>query len=89
MKAGQAFQPAAGLDEILRTLRANRTMGCIRVTSGSKQVNLYMLLGHLYHAEGPGGVGDESLAEARSWSPVTVQVDSKSKLPEIETITGS
>lgn len=48
-----------------------------------------MLLGHLYHAEGPGGVGDESLAEARSWSPVTVQVDSKSKLPEIETITGS
>lgn len=88
MPAGRAPEPGS-LDAILQTLRANRTTGCVRVTSGAKQANLYMLFGHLYHAEGPSGVGDTALAEAQSWRPVTVQVDSRAKLPEIETITGS
>ena len=88
METGESFGAAPNLGPILETLRANRTTGCIHVTSGSKSANLYMLFGHLYHAEGPAGVGDPALAEAESWSPVTVQVDSRSKLPEIETISG-
>lgn len=87
MPAGRASEPGS-LDTILETLRASRATGCIRVTCGSRQANLYMLFGHLYHAEGPSGVGDAALAEARRWSPVSVQVDSRAKLPETETVTG-
>jgi hypothetical protein len=56
------------------------------VTSGSRQANLYLLFGHVYHAEGPAGTGDAALAEATAWSPVSVQLDTSAKLPEMETI---
>jgi len=77
---------APSLTSILDGLRANRATGCLRVTSGSRQANLYLLFGHVYHAEGPAGTGDTALAEASAWSPVSVQLDARAKLPETETI---
>lgn len=56
------------------------------MTSGSRQARLYLLFGHVYHAEGPAGTGDAALAEASAWSPVNVQLDARAKLPETETI---
>lgn len=80
---------APSLAPILDSLRANRATGCLRVTSGSRQANLYLLFGQVYHAEGPAGVGDAALAEASAWSPVTVQLDTTAKLPETESMTGA
>lgn len=77
---------APSLTPILDSLRANRATGCLRVTSGSRQANLYLLFGHVYHAEGPAGTGDAALAEASAWSPVSVQLDARAKLAEAETI---
>ncbi len=79
---------ASSLAPILDRLRAQRATGRLRVISGSSEANLYLLFGHLYHAEGPAGTGDAALAEARRWSPVIAQLDPKAKLPETETITG-
>jgi uncharacterized protein DUF4388 len=84
--ARQLPEAAPSLAPILDALRANRATGCLRVTSGSRQANLYLLFGHVYHAEGPAGTGDAALAEARAWSPVTAQLDTRAKLPETETI---
>lgn len=87
MLAGiQPPEGSPGLAPILDSLRANRATGCLRVTSGARQANLYLLFGHVYHAEGPAGTGDAALAEASAWSPVTVQLDTQAKLPSIETI---
>ena len=77
---------APSLAPILDSLRANRATGCLRVTSGLRQANLYLLFGHVYHAEGPAGTGDAALAEASTWSPVSAQLDARAKLPETETI---
>jgi len=77
---------APSLAPILDSLRANAVTGCLRVTSGSRQANLYLLFGRVYHAEGPAGTGDAALAEANAWSPVTVQLDAKAKLPTTETV---
>ncbi|HLB77994.1 MAG TPA: hypothetical protein VJO72_13260, partial [Candidatus Dormibacteraeota bacterium] len=80
---------APSLAPILDSLRANRATGRLRVTSGSRQANLYLLFGHVYHAEGPAGTGDAALAEASAWSPVSVQLDARAKLPDTETIATS
>lgn len=86
LAANHPPEGSSGLAPILESLRANRATGCLRVTSGSRQANLYLLFGHVYHAEGPAGAGDAALAEASAWSPVTVQLDARAKLPETETI---
>lgn len=86
LAANQPPEGSPGLAPILDSLRANRATGCLRVTSGSRQANVYLLFGHVYHAEGPTGTGDAALAEASAWSPVTVQLDTQAKLPSIETI---
>jgi len=86
LAANQPPEGSPDLAPILDSLRADRATGCLRVTSGARQANLYLLFGHVYHAAGPVGTGDAALAEASSWSPVSVQLDTQAKLPSIETV---
>ncbi len=53
---------------------------------GRGKCSIYMLFGHVFHAEGPVGEGDAALNDALTWSSFAYSFDKKAKLPAKETI---
>src|SRR5438105_9286478 len=78
-----------GLAALLQTMQAERATGTLALENGTDSASLYFLFGHLFHASGPGGQGEDVVVEALSWQDGTYQFDPRAKLPAEETIKSS
>ena len=79
----------AGLASLLQTMQAERATGTLTLENGADNCSLYFLFGHLFHASGPGGQGEEVVVGALGWRDGSYQFDPRAKLPAEETIKAS
>lgn len=70
-------------------MQAERATGTLALENGSDSASLYFLFGHLFHASGPGGQGEDVVIEALGWWDGSYQFDPRAKLPAEETIKAS
>jgi hypothetical protein len=78
-----------GLATLLQSMQAERATGTLTIDNGGDSCSLYFLFGHLFHANGPGGQGEEVVIDALGWSDGSYQFDPRAKLPAEETIKAS
>lgn len=78
-----------GLGALLETMQAERATGTLAIQNGSDSCSLYFLFGHLFHASGPSGQGEEVVVNALGWHDGSFQFDPRAKLPAEETIKSS
>src|SRR5207302_561715 len=78
-----------GLAALLQTMQAERATGTLALENGSESASLYFLFGHLFHASGPGGQGEDVVIDALGWWDGSYQFDPRAKLPAEETIKAS
>src|SRR5207248_3498642 len=79
----------AGLASLLQTMQAERATGTLSLENGADNCSLYFLFGHLFHASGPSGQGEEVVVNALGWQAGSYQFDPRAKLPAEETIKAS
>jgi hypothetical protein len=78
-----------GLATLLQSMQAERATGTLTIDNGGDSCSLYFLFGHLFHANGPGGQGEEVVIDALGWVDGSYQFDPRAKLPAEETIKAS
>jgi hypothetical protein len=78
-----------GLATLLQSMQAERATGTLTIDNGGDNCSLYFLFGHLFHASGPGGQGEEVVIDALGWDEGSFQFDPRAKLPAEETIKAS
>jgi Domain of unknown function (DUF4388) len=78
-----------GLATLLQSMQAERATGTLTIDNGGDSCSLYFLFGHLFHASGPGGQGEEVVIDALGWNDGSYQFDPRAKLPAEETIKAS
>lgn len=78
-----------GLATLLQSMQAERATGTLTIDNGGDSASLYFLFGHLFHAAGPGGQGEEVIIDALGWDDGSYQFDPRAKLPAEETIKAS
>jgi Domain of unknown function (DUF4388) len=78
-----------GLATLLQSMQAERATGTLTIDNGGDSCSLYFLFGHLFHANGPGGQGEEVVIDALGWKEGSYQFDPRAKLPAEETIKAS
>jgi hypothetical protein len=78
-----------GLATLLQSMQAERATGTLTIDNGGDSCSLYFLFGHLFHASGPGGQGEEIVIDALGWEDGSYQFDPRAKLPAEETIKAS
>jgi Domain of unknown function (DUF4388) len=78
-----------GLATLLQSMQAERATGTLTIDNGGDSCSLYFLFGHLFHASGPGGQGEEVVIDALGWDDGAYQFDPRAKLPAEETIKAS
>jgi len=78
-----------GLATLLQSMQAERATGTLTIDNGGDNCSLYFLFGHLFHASGPGGQGEEVVIDALAWEDGSYQFDPRAKLPAEETIKAS
>jgi hypothetical protein len=77
----------ADTSNLIAELKATRQSGCLTIEStDGRTCRLYLLMGRIFHAEGPTGEGEPALSDASSWSGVTLSFDPNAQLPEQRTI---
>ena len=74
------------LAALLETMQAERATGTLSVTHAEETCNLYFLFGHLFHAAGDLGQGEEAVVTALAWPDGEFNFDPRAKLPAEETI---
>jgi hypothetical protein len=79
----------ADLATLLQTMQSERATGTLTIENGSDSCALYFLFGHLFHAAGPGGEGEEVVIGALGWKSGSYHFDPRAKLPAEETIKAS
>jgi hypothetical protein len=70
-------------------MQAERATGTLTIDNSGDSCSLYFLFGHLFHASGPGGQGEEVVIDALGWDDGSFQFDPRAKLPAEETIKAS
>jgi hypothetical protein len=83
--ADTSFQ---SLLESAQTERATGTL-TVRATGSQTATTLYFLFGHLFHATGEAGDGDDAVVAALLWPDGEFDFDGKAKLPADETVRSS
>jgi hypothetical protein len=78
-----------GLATLLQSMQAERATGTLTIDNSGDNCSLYFLFGHLFHASGPGGQGEEVVIDALGWDDGSYQFDPRAKLPAEETIKAS
>ena len=78
-----------GLATLLQAMQAERATGTLTIDNGGDGCSLYFLFGHLFHASGPSGQGEEVVIDALGWDDGSYQFDPRAKLPAEETIKAS
>ena len=48
-----------GLSTLLQTMQSERATGTLAIEHGDESASLYFLFGHLFHASGPSGQGED------------------------------
>jgi hypothetical protein len=76
----------ASLATLLETMQAERATGTLAVTHSEQTCSLYFLFGHLFHAAGDLGQGEEAVVTALAWNDGQFTFDPRAKLPAEETI---
>ena len=79
----------SSLASLLQTMQTERATGALALESESDTAALYFLFGHLFHASGPGGQGEDVVIGALSWHDGSFRFDPRAKLPPEETIKSS
>ena len=79
----------SSLASLLQTMQTERATGALALESESETAALYFLFGHLFHASGPGGQGEDVVIGALSWHDGSFRFDPRAKLPPEETIKSS
>lgn len=75
---------------MLLQLEIERQTGCMTIATADGNISrVYLRLGKVFHAEGPGGEGQSALADASSWPDVTLSFDEKATLPDKQTVTST
>ena len=64
-----------GLATLLQSMQAERATGTLTIDNGGDSCSLYFLFGHLFHASGPGGQGEEVVIDALGWDDGSFQFD--------------
>jgi hypothetical protein len=72
--------------QAIERLEMEGATGCLVVHGPEAEARLYLIEGHVFHAEGPAGEGNAALAEALSWWEAPTSFDAEAKLPTEETI---
>jgi len=78
-----------GLSTLLQTMQSERATGTLAIENGDQSASLYFLFGHLFHASGPSGQGEDVVIGALGWEDGSYQFDPRAKLPAEETIKSS
>ena len=79
----------SNLATLLQTMQSERATGTLTVENGSDNAALYFLFGHLFHASGPSGDGEDIVIRALHWTSGSFHFDPRAKLPAEETIKSS
>lgn len=79
----------ATVAELLQTMQQDRATGTLVLENGSRQCALHFLFGHLFHATGEGGEGEDAVMSALGWSDGSYNFNPRAKLPPEETINSS
>ncbi|GAC1340407.1 MAG: hypothetical protein NVSMB29_09210 [Candidatus Dormibacteria bacterium] len=79
----------APLASLLQAMQSERATGTLSVENGENDCALYFLFGHLFHASGPRGQGEDIVVDALGWGQGTFRFDPRAKLPAEETIKAS
>jgi len=74
------------LASLLEAMQVERATGTLSVSRGDAKCSLFFLFGHLFHAAGTGGEGEDAILAALSWSDGQFTFDPRAKLPAEETI---
>jgi hypothetical protein len=75
---------------LLEVAQAERATGTLTLRqNGARSTTLYFLFGHLFHAMGESGSGDDAVLHALDWSAGEFDFDAKAKLPADETVRSS
>jgi hypothetical protein len=74
------------LASLLEAMQSERATGTLSVASRDASCSLYFLFGHLFHAAGDLGQGEEAVISALSWKDGQFTFDPRAKLPAEETI---
>jgi outer membrane biosynthesis protein TonB len=75
------------LRSLLEAAQGERSTGTLTVRNGNGQsASLYFLFGHLFHAQGNGTAGDDTVVNALHWTRGDFEFDAKAKLPADETV---
>ena len=78
------------LRSLLEVAQAERATGTLTLRqNGAQATTLYFLFGHLFHAVGETGSGDDAVLSALNWSNGEFDFDAKAKLPADETVRSS
>jgi uncharacterized protein DUF4388 len=78
------------LRSLLEVAQAERATGTLTLRqNGARSTTLYFLFGHLFHAMGESGSGDDAVLHALDWSAGEFDFDAKAKLPADETVRSS
>jgi hypothetical protein len=78
-----------GLATLLQSMKAERATGTLTIENGGDKCSLYLLFGHLFHADGSAGQGEEVVIDALGWDDGSYQFSRRGKLPAKETIKAS
>lgn len=82
-ESGQSPEPVRG---VLESLVANRSTGTLTIVGGNETCSIYVLFGHVFHAECGPLEGSDALRRALSWNAAVCRFDKKAALPTKETI---
>jgi len=85
----QGLLQDSSLASLLQTMQTERATGALALESESDTASLYFLFGHLFHAAGPAGQGEDVVINALTWHDGSFRFDPRAKLPPEETIKAS
>jgi hypothetical protein len=74
------------LASLLEAMQSERATGTLSLQQGPETCSLYFLFGHLFHATGDLGQGEEAVINALGWTDGAFTFDPRAKLPAEETI---
>jgi hypothetical protein len=74
------------LASLLEAMQSERATGTLSLQQGAEACSLYFLFGHLFHATGDLGQGEEAVINALGWTDGNFTFDPRAKLPAEETI---
>jgi hypothetical protein len=85
----QGLLQESSLASLLQTMQTERATGALALESQNETASLFFLFGHLFHAAGPTGQGEDVVLDALSWQDGSFHFDPRAKLPPEETIKAS